>query len=91
MPNTAAAKKSLRQDAKRRLRNRSKRTALRNVLKRFRAAVAAGDSEATEQAFRTAVKKLDQAAAQGLIHKNAAARTKSRLSKSMPRRTEAAS
>ncbi len=81
MPNTPAAKKSLRQDAKRNARNRSQRTALRNVIKKCRAAAAGDDSAVTESAFRLAVKKLDQAAAKNLIHNNKAARTKSRLSK----------
>jgi len=81
MPNSVSAKKSLRQNGKRRLRNRSQRTSLRNVLKKARAAAAEGDAEATEKAFRLAAKRLDQAAAKNLIHRNAAARTKSRLAK----------
>lgn len=81
MPNSLSAKKSLRQNHKRRLRNRSQRTALRNVLKKARAAAAEGDAESTEKAFRLAVKRLDQAAAKNLIHPNKAARTKSRLAK----------
>ena len=81
MPNSLSAKKSLRQNHKRRLRNRSQRTALRNVLKKARAAAAEDDAESTEKAFRLAVKRLDQAAAKNLIHRNAAARTKSRLAK----------
>ena len=80
MPNTASAKKALRQNEVRRLRNRSQRTGLRNVIKRFRTAAMAGtDAEATDSAFRLAVKRLDQAAAKHLIHKNKAARLKSRL------------
>ena len=81
MPNSASAKKALRQSQARRLRNRSQRSALRTVLKNCRAAAASGDAEAAQAAFRLAVKKLDQAAAKNLIHKNTAARTKSRLSK----------
>jgi len=81
MPNSVSAKKSLRQNHKRRLRNRSQRTALRNVLKKARAVAALGDAESTEKAFRLAVKRLDQAAAKNLIHRNTAARTKSRLAK----------
>lgn len=81
MPNTTSAKKALRQNEARRLRNRSQRTALRNVIKKFRTVAIAGtDHEATESAFRTAVKRLDQAAAKNLLHKNKAARLKSRLS-----------
>lgn len=93
MPNTASAKKSLRKNEARRLRNRSQRTALRNVIKRFRTAAIGGtDAEATETAFRTVVKKLDQAAARNLIHKNKAARLKSRLAHFKKRQqTQAAS
>ena len=81
MPNTTSAKKALRKSEVRRLHNRSRRSALRTAVKRCRAAVAAGDTEGIQSTFRQAVKKLDQAAAKGLIHKNAAARTKARLAK----------
>lgn len=81
MPNSPAAKKALRQDAKRNARNRSQRSALRTVIKKCRLAAAGDDQEAKQAAFRLAVKRLDQAAAKNLIHKNKAARTKSRLSK----------
>jgi small subunit ribosomal protein S20 len=81
MPNTKNAKKDLRQNQTRRLRNRSNRTSLRTVIKNARIAAAGDDSEAAQAAFRLAVKRLDQAAAKHLIHKNKAARTKSRLSK----------
>lgn len=81
MPNTKNAKKALRQSLVRRLRNRSQRTSLRNAVKAARAAAVAGDRDAAQTAFRFATKKLDQAAAKNLIHKNKAARLKSRLSK----------
>ncbi|MBL4885381.1 MAG: 30S ribosomal protein S20 [Planctomycetaceae bacterium] len=81
MPNTANAKKALRQSVKRRLLNRSNRSSLRTALKKVRVAAAGEDKEVAETAFRYAVKRLDQAAAKNLIHRNAAARTKSRLSK----------
>ncbi|MEK6236016.1 MAG: 30S ribosomal protein S20 [Planctomycetales bacterium] len=80
MPNTKAAKKRLRQNITRRVRNRSWRTALRNQIKKVGAALESANVEASEAEFRVAVKKLDQAAAKRLIHRNAAARTKSRLS-----------
>lgn len=86
MPNSINAKKALRKSQTRRLRNRSQRSALRTTIKKFRALAAGEDAEATETAFRLAVKRLDQAAAKGLIHRNKAARTKSRLSKLCPRR-----
>ncbi|MBX3442717.1 MAG: 30S ribosomal protein S20 [Planctomyces sp.] len=80
MPNTSSAKKALRQNTKRRLQNRSQRSALRTVVKKARSAAAEGAEDAVE-ALRQATKKLDQAAAKHLIHKNTAARTKSRLAK----------
>ena len=80
MPNTASAKKEQRKSAKRRLLNRSQRSALRTAVKDARAAAQAGGPEA-EAKLKLAVKKLDQAAAKNLIHKNAAARGKSRLAK----------
>ncbi len=81
MPNSPSAKKSMRKAAARRERNRGARSALRTFIKKCRAAAAGNDSAAFEAAFRIAVKKLDQAASKHLIHKNAAARTKSRLSR----------
>lgn len=81
MPNTANAKKALRQSEARRLRNRTQRSSLRTVIKKFRDAAAGDDAEAAQSAFRLAVKRLDQSAAKGLIHANKAARTKSRLAK----------
>jgi small subunit ribosomal protein S20 len=81
MPNSPSAKKSMRKSEVRRERNRSARSALRTVIKKFRAAATGSDPAAAETAFRLTVKKLDQAAASNLIHKNAAARTKSRLSR----------
>ncbi len=87
MPNSINAKKALRKSHTRRLRNRVRRSALRTRLKQFRVLAEAGeDKDAIETAFRAAVKGLDKAAAKGLIHKNKAARTKSRLSKLCPRR-----
>jgi small subunit ribosomal protein S20 len=86
MPNTASAKKALRQNRKRRMRNRSQRSTIRTAVKNCRQAIDAGDKSAAQQAIQFAAKRLDQAAAKNLIHKNAAARTKSRLSKLMKSR-----
>lgn len=83
MPNSVSAKKSLRQSQERRLANRSVRTTLRTQIKKVRAAIAAGDVEKSEAEFKAAQKKLDKAAAGNLIHANAAARTKSRLTKAI--------
>lgn len=89
MPNSPSAKKSMRKAEVRRLRNRSGRSSLRNVIKRCRAAAEGTDPAAAESAFRLAVKTLDQAAIKGLIHKNAAARTKSRLARLVQKKSAA--
>ena len=80
MPNTASAKKRMRQDAVRRIRNRSRKSTIRTQLRKVREAIAAKDLEKSQTEFRALVKKLDRAAARNVIHANAAARTKSRVS-----------
>ena len=83
MPNSASAKKRLRQSLDRRARNRAVRSSLRNQIKKVRTAIAGGDAAASETEFRTTVKRLDQAASKNILHANAAARLKSRLSKAI--------
>lgn len=90
MPNSVNAQKALRQSQKRRDHNRQQRSALRTAIKNVRKAAAAGDIESAQTAFRLATKKLDQAAAKNLIHRNTAARTKSRLSHLLKKRSEQA-
>ncbi len=80
MPNTKSAEKRLRQSLERRTRNRAVKSALRTQMRKVREAVQAGELERAQSEFRLACKKLDQAAAKGVIHPNSAARRKSRLS-----------
>lgn len=80
MPNTASAKKRMRQDAVRRARNRSVKAGLRTQLRKVREAITAKDEEKSQTEFKLLVKKLDKAASQRVIHPNRAARTKSRVS-----------
>lgn len=80
MPNTASAKKRMRQDTVRRARNRATKSALRNQLRKVRTAITAKNAEEADKEYRLLVKKLDRAATKNVIHANAAARTKSRLS-----------
>jgi small subunit ribosomal protein S20 len=80
MPNTKSAAKRLRQSDDRRTRNRAVKSALKTQLRKVREALEGGNLEVAETEFRTAQKKLDQAGAKNTIHKNAAARVKSRLS-----------
>jgi small subunit ribosomal protein S20 len=80
MPNSASAEKSLRKSIVRRDRNRQQRGTLRTRIKKFRTLMTEKPTqEAADAEFRLVVKALDQAAAKKLIHKNTAARTKSRL------------
>lgn len=79
MPNNRNAAKAARQNEKRRLRNRIAKTSLRNVIRKTRETVATGDPATAEAALREAAKKLDRAASKKFIHKNKAARMKSRL------------
>lgn len=81
MPNTASAKKRLRQNVVRRARNRSMMSALRKRIRVVREAVAAGDIAKADDAFKLAAKQLDRAGAQRVVHPNRAARLKSRLQK----------
>lgn len=80
MPNSLQAKKRLRQNFVRRDRNRSFRSAMRKHIKSVRVAAAAGDVDTAKEAFKQACRALDRAAGKNIIHKNKAARTKSRLS-----------
>lgn len=81
MANTESAKKRIRQNAKRRLRNKLFRTRARTFAKRAQLALEAGDRETTAEAVRLAVSELDRAAHKGVIHRKNAARRKSRLMK----------
>ena len=74
LPNIASAKKNMRKSRAASIRNRAQRSALRTALKRASSGTSAEDTLA-------AVKLLDRASRKGLIHKNAAARHKSRLAK----------
>jgi len=77
---TKSAKKRLRQSLERRERNRSTKAALKTQAKKIREAVKAGDLAKAEEEARIAARKLDLAASKKIIHRNAAARTKSRIS-----------
>jgi small subunit ribosomal protein S20 len=80
MPQTKSAAKRLRQDVARQERNRSTKRAIRTQIRKVREAIEAGDLGLAQTEFRATVVKLDRAAASNVIHRNAAARTKSRLS-----------
>lgn len=81
MANIASAKKRIRQNTKRRARNRLYISRSRSYIKNARLALEAGEYEAAEQAVKKATIELDRAASKGVIHRNNAARRKSRLQK----------
>jgi len=80
---TLSAKKRIRQNEKSRARNRWRKEQIREATKSFEEAVEGGDKDKMASALQLCYKKLDQVAGKGTIHKNTAARTKSRLSKAM--------
>ena len=59
------------------------KTELKTDIKKYQAALAAGDTELAQATYKIAVKKIDQAAARGIIHKNAAAHKKSQFTKAL--------
>lgn len=79
MANTASAKKRIRQNEKRRDRNKAVRTRARNRVKQALAAIESGEVQAAEAAVREAASALDRAASKGAIHRSNAARRTSRL------------
>ena len=79
MPNIKSAKKRVKVTSAKTLQNKILRTSLKTDMKKYEAAVAAGDKAAAEAAYKDAVKAVDKAAAKGLLHKNNAARKKSAM------------
>ena len=82
MPNNPAAEKRMRQEQKRRLHNRSIKSLVKTQVTRARQSINDEDTNA-EAAVRAAVSELDRAAKKGVIHRNNAARRKSRLMKQL--------
>ena len=83
MPNIKSAKKRVIVTNTKTLQNKMFRTQLKTDIKKYQAALAAGDTELAQATYKIAVKKIDQAAARGIIHKNAAAHKKSQFTKAL--------
>ncbi|MDQ3585225.1 MAG: 30S ribosomal protein S20 [Acidobacteriota bacterium] len=79
MPNHQSAEKRMRQNERRRLVNRGNRTRMRTQIKKLRAALSAGDTSALQTALAETVSVIDKSVQKGVLHRNAAARYKSRL------------
>ena len=83
MPHHQDAIKRLKQNEKRRARNRHYRSRMRNQIKRVRAAVDSGDTDTAQTELRNAVSIIHRVASKGVIHRNQAARRISRLNKAV--------
>lgn len=83
MPRTKSALRQMRKSEKRRLQNRAARSTLRTAIKKVKAGLEERDAQRAELALLRAIPILDKAAARGIIHKNTAARYKSRLSRQL--------
>lgn len=83
MANSAQAKKRARQSEKSRAHNASLRSTLRTAIKKVAKAIVAGDQKAAAEVYQQSVGIIDRIADKKIIHKNKAARHKSRLSKAI--------
>jgi len=83
LANIASAKKRARQTIKRTLHNNKIKSQVRYSIKKFSEAISTADSEQIQASLREAIKTIDKAASNGVIHKNAAARKKSSLYKKL--------
>jgi len=79
LANSSQARKRARQADKRRAHNQGRRSMMRTSLKKALTAIESGNREEAEAAYKTATSALDVAAKNGLIHRNKAARHKSRM------------
>ncbi|HKP47366.1 MAG TPA: 30S ribosomal protein S20 [Pyrinomonadaceae bacterium] len=79
MPNHKSAEKRMRQNERRRKINRGNRSRVRTSLKSLRSALGSGDSKQASEMLPETISTIDKAVQKGVLHKNAAARYKSRL------------
>ena len=81
MPNIKSAKKRVKVTETKTLQNKMFRSQMKTDIKKYQAALAAGDMAAAQELYKAAVKKIDVAASKGIIQKNAAAHKKSAFTK----------
>lgn len=79
MPNIKSAKKRVLVSSKKAMQNKMFKSAFKTIEKKYEAAIATGDTAAAQALYKEVVKVTDKAAAKGIIHKNTAARKKSRF------------
>lgn len=83
MPNIKSAKKRVELAKAANAKNKAEKSVLRSTVKKFDAAVAEGNREQADSAYKAAVKTVDQAVKKGILHKNTAARKKSSMAVKM--------
>ena len=83
MPNIKSAKKRVKVTATKTLKNQMFKTSMKTIIKKYEAAIASGDKAVCAEAYKAAVKKIDQAVARGIMHINTAARKKSGFTKKL--------
>ena len=83
MPNIKSAKKRVKVIETKTLQNKMFKTQMKTDIKKYEAALAAGDTALANETYKATVKKIDLAAARGIIHKNAAAHKKSQFTKKL--------
>jgi small subunit ribosomal protein S20 len=81
MPNHKSAKKRVRQTARKNEVNRNNRSRLRTAIKKLRGSIGESDAQVSQELLPQTVSMIDKMVHKGIIHRNAAARHKSRLSK----------
>ena len=80
MPNTKSAERRMRSSARKRMRNRSVKSQLHSLEKKYLTLLGAGNKDEAAKALRTVSSAFDKAAKRGIVHKSLASRKKSRLS-----------
>ena len=83
MANIKQQKKRVLTNEKRRMRNKSVRSATRTEIRKFREAVESGDKAAAEAQLRVASRQLDKAVTKGVFHRNSAANKKSNMARAL--------
>ncbi|MBO7148617.1 MAG: 30S ribosomal protein S20 [Clostridia bacterium] len=83
MPNIKSAKKRVIVTETKTMQNKMFKTALKTSIKKYEAAIEAGDKALAAETYKEAVKKIDRAVAKNIIHKNTAARRKSNFTKKL--------
>ena len=83
LPNIKSAKKRVIVTATKTMQNKMFKTSLKTSIKKYEAAIEAGDKALAAETYKAAVKKIDKAVAKNIIHKNTAARRKSSFTKKL--------